>query len=410
MAISATLARVESVLDALVGHELEPVDTHPVLLRLAEVLGRPPYAVVGPRARFRWRIDDLMVEAGVDRFLGVWEVGYRAFPYEPDVSRGEYLAFAYGGEDVSPPYEWSLDLGGPQPRLPHPAPLTGWERFATELGYLVGKLPEDLSTIPPDWFDGTVVVSTFLDGVVVEAAADRHGLTVSGPANGPVRLDPEQAYRAAPAIGVAWAGTYAGHSAGDLVLRGHSVRRPFALLTSPRAAEEDPPELPPVGFADLPRLSVPVRRAEQGGATPPTEPCLATYATTDQAAALVLEVVRDGVSAFLHHHALVAGAQRPGVPELRSKAGWRARVLSGSILLTLVEGHGQAAAVRSYTHRLLELLEESFGSPWGSSLDTQGRLSRTWRTGDLALRVGSSGSSVMVEITSYADLLTYHFG
>lgn len=408
MAISATLQRVEHVIDDLVGRDLTPLDAHPALLAIAEILGGRPYAVIGPGARFRWRLDGQMVEAGVDRFRGAWELGYRAFPYEPDVSRGEYLAFAYGADDLTPPYEWSLELHGPQPRLPQACPLAGWQRVATELGYLVGKLPEDLAAVPPSWFDGTVTLSTDLGGVHVRAAADRHGLTLVGPDGVTIRWNVEQAQRAGSAIGAAWAWAYAGRAAGDLVITVTSGARPFTLLTAPGGSGDEPPQLPAFSFDDLRALPAP---GPGLAAVPePVKPFLAAYVTVEHAADLVREVVHEGVSAFLRHHELTAGGRRPGVPDLRAKAGWRARVLSGTILLTLVESHDHAEEVLAYAHRLLELLEETFGVPWGSSRDSQGRLSRTWRTGDLALRAGSSGSSVVVEITSYADLLTYHFG
>ena len=406
MAISGTLQRVEDVIESVTGRDLEPDDAHPVLLELAAVLGRRPYAVVGPRARFRWRFEEQMVEAGVDRFLGSWEVGYRAFPYEPDVSRGEDFAFTAAGADVAPPYEWSLELAGPQPPLPTPCPLRGWARIATDLGYLVGSLPQDLATVPPQWFDGEIVLSTRLEGIEVEARADRHGLTVRG-AGTAAHLDPDRAYRAGASIGRAWVAAYTGQRAGDLVLEAGSTARAFTLLAVPGAGEDDAGVPAPESFADL--LSA-APSAEHRPAPVPTEAFLAAYTTPEQATDLVDEAVVDGVSAFLHHHDLATGSDRPGVPELRAEAGWRVRVLSGTMQLTLLESRHHPAAVQDYARRLLDHLEAAYGAPWGSARDSQGRLARTWRVGDLAIRAGSSGSSVVVEITSYEDLLLHHVG
>lgn len=406
MAISGTLQRVEDVIETLMGRDLEPDDAHPVLLELAAVLGRSPYAVVGPRARFRWRFDELMVEAGVDRFLGNWEVGYRAFPYEPDVSRGEDLAFTSAGAEVAPPYEWSLELADPQPRLPPPCLLLGWPRIATELGYLLGSLPQDLATVPPEWFDGVIVLSSSLGGIVVEARSDRHGLTLRG-AGAEVHLDPDRAYRAGASIGQAWVAAYTGQRPGDLALGAGSTARPFTLLAVPGAGDGDVEVLIAASFADLVSAAP---SAEPRPAPVPAEAFLAAYATPEQATDLVDEAVVDGVTAFLQHHDLAPGTGRPGVPELRAETGWRVRLLSGTIQLTLLESRHHPAAVLDYTRRLLDRLEAAYGSPWGSARDSQGRLARTWRVGDLAIRAGSSGSSVVVEITSYEDLLIHHFG
>lgn len=407
MPIDATLQRVEDVIAPLAGRELAVEDAHPVLLDLARVLGDPPYAVVGPRARFRWRLGDLMVEAGVDRFLGSWELGYRAFPYEPDVSRGEYLAFADPRGDIAPPYEWSVALATSQPALPPTSPMPGWTRIGTELGYLAGTLSLDLSTVPPAWFDGGVVLATSLGGIEVEARADRHGLTLRGPGS-QVHLDPERAYLARSLIGVAWVGAYAGQPPDALTIRATSTGRPFRLLASPSPDDDEAEPIGPLSFADLARV--------QAAPAPPVPASLkvpeflAAYASPEEAAGLVQEVVAEGVPAFVRHHELTAAAPRPGVPELQAAAGWRVRVLSGSLLLTLLESRQHTAEVLAYTRRLIDHLEQAYGPPWGSSLDSRARLVRTWRVGDVAVRAGTSGSAVMVEVTSYQDLLIHHFG
>lgn len=407
MPIDATLQRVEDVIAALEGRELATEDAHPVLQALAEVLGGPPYAVVGPRARFRWRFGDRMVEAGVDRFLGNWELGYRAFPYEPDVSRGEYLAFADQTGDIAPPYEWSLALGQPQPTLPPTSPMHGWTRIGTELGYLAGTLPQDLSTVPPAWFDGGVVLATSLGGTEVEAYADRHGLTLRGPGS-EVHLDPERAYLARGLIGVAWVAAYAGRQPEALSIRATSTGLPFRLLASPGPDHDSDEAEGPMSFADLALVQAPPPPPVPATVTVPG--FLVSYASPEEAADLVREVVAEGVPAFVQHHELEAAPPRPGVPELRSGAGWRVRVLGGSLLLTLLESRHHTEEVLAYTHRLLDHLEQAYGTPWGSSLDSRGRLGRTWRVGDRAVRAGTSGSTVMVEVTSYQDLLIHHFG
>lgn len=407
MPIDATLQRVEDVIGVLAGQELAAEDAHPVLHDLAGVLGGPPYAVVGPRARFRWRFGDRMVEAGVDRFLGSWELGYRAFPYEPDVSRGEYLAFADPRGDIAPPYEWSLALAQPQPALPPTSPLAGWTRIGTELGYLAGTLPQDLSTIPPPWFDGGVVLATSLGGVEVEALADRRGLTLRGPGS-EVHLDPERAYLARALIGAAWVAAYAGRTADALTIRAASTDLPFRLLASPSPDDDETEPEGPLSFADLAGVQAPPPPPVPATVTVPG--FLAVYASPQEAAGLVREAVADGVPTFVRHHELQAAPPRPGVPELRAAAGWRVRVLSGSLLLTLLESRHHTAEVMAYTRLLMDHLEQAYGVPWGSSLDSRGRLGRTWRVGDLAVRAGTSGSTVMVEITSYQDLLIHHFG
>ncbi|SDB96796.1 hypothetical protein GA0111570_11248 [Raineyella antarctica] len=413
MAINRTLQRVETAIGALAGRVLDPSDAHPVLLELAEVLGRRPYAVIGPRARFRWLFDALMVEVGIDHFRGTWELGYRAFPYEPDVRWGEHLSFRSGVADVAPPYEWSLELADPPPGpwLPPVYPLLGWAHVADELGYLVGMLPRDLATVPPTWFDGRIGLCSSLAGIDVEVVADRRGLTVHAPGTA-LHLAAEAAQRAGTVIGRAWATAYAGRAPGELAISTTSPARPFTLLAAPAGTDPVDENLQPASFTDLADLDVPGRAAAPGRLPPAAEPeeaFLAAYATPEEGADLVREAVGGGVPAFLEQHALAAGRPPAGL-ELRAEAGWRVRVRSGALRLVLVEGRHRTADVSDHAHRLLDLLEEAYGTPWGSAADSHGRLARTWQVGGTAVRAGSSGDTVVVEITSYEDLVLYHFG
>ncbi len=409
MAISAALQRIEAVIAASPEPVRDAADAHPVLLGIAEVLSSPPYAVVGPQARLRWLVGDTMVEAGVDRWLDTWEIGYRAFPYEPDISRNEYLAFEYASTEVTPPYLWSLDLAERSPLSwqPTPFPLPGWSQIATELGYLVGILPKDLATIPPQWFNAPVVLTSTLAGTDVEARADRHGLVVQAPSVR-VELDPERAYLASAVLGRAWATVYAARPPGALRLSVAPTVPAFRLLAEPRDDGPGSRVPPPALFADLASFEGPAVSSRAPG--PDGGPFVATYATPEQGAALVVEAVDGGVPAFLAHHRLADSTHRVGLPELRAEEGWRVRIRSGTMQLTLLESHHHPAAVLDYTRRLLDRLEDAYGTPWGSSLDSRSRLGRTWRVGEMAVRAGSSGNAAMVEITSYRDLVTYHFG
>lgn len=405
--IDVRLQQVEDVIAALSGRVLAPDDAHPALVAIGEVLGSRPYAVLGPRARFRWKLDGLMVEAGVDQFFDEWEVGYRAFPYEPDVSQGEYLAFTYASPDLSPPYLWSLALTEPPAQWWSPPAyrLPGWNDVATEFGYLTGMLAKDLATIPPAWFDAPVVLSSALGDTTVEVSADRHGLRVCAPGTD-VTLDPDQAYRAGRVLGRSWAGAYAAHRPADLAI---STEPPaFALFAVPGGTEGGDDALEAATFAELQYFRSPVERRARR--VFPLEGFVTTYADPHEAADLVVEAVEDGIAAFLERHTLVAVTNRFGTPELRAAAGWRVRVRSGTLDLTVLESWDSTEQVLAYTRALLAELTDTYGDPWGCSRDSRDRLSRTWRVGDLAIRVGAAATAVVAEVTSYRDLLTYHFG
>lgn len=417
MRIDEVLATVEATVHALSGRLLlRPSDTHPTLLAIADALGSPPYEVHGPQARFRWQHDGVLVEVGVDRFFDEWEVGYRAFPYEPDVSRREQEAFASATPDLAPPYLWSIaPAEEPVPSWrPGPFLLPRWADVATELGFLLAMLPTDLATIPPAWFHGPVILGSTLGGRVlsVRAEPDRLTMTVEGVE---VSLDADQARRAGKVIGRIWATTYEDRAPGDLTIGIVPTTPPFRLLPTPGGAPTGPggrtvPDAPlePATVIDLLPFTAAVPERE-----PPPRPggtYVAAYASPREAAGLIDEVVRTGIPAFVEHHELVAAANRYGIPELRASPGWRVRVRGGTIDLTVLDAWRAPAAIRDYTRDLLGLLDAAYGEPWGSACDSRGRLNRTWRIGDLAVRAGSAGTAVVIEVTRFDDLMIYHFG
>lgn len=418
MRIDELVTTVEATVRALSGRLLpRPSDAHPTLLAIAETLGGPPHEVHGPQTRFRWLLDEVMVEIGVDRFFDEWEVGFRAFPYEPDVSRREQEAFAAATPDLSPPYLWSFaPAEGPErPWRPGPFLLPRWSDVATEIGFLLALLPTDLATVPPAWFHQPVVLASSLGGRVVTARAEPDGLTIT--VDGlEVTLDPDQARRAGKVIGRVWATAYQDRRPGDLVIGVTPTSPPFRLLPTPggelpagpdgASAPERPPE--PATVIDLLPFTAPLPPHEQ-----PPRPggtYVAAYASPQEAVGLIDEVVRSGVTPFVEHHELVAAANRYGIPELQAGSGWRVRVRAGTIDLTVLDAWRAAAAVRDYTQELLALLDEAYGEPWGCAGDSRGRVNRTWRIDDLAVRAGSAGTAVVIEVTRFADLIVYHFG
>ncbi|QGF23346.1 hypothetical protein [Raineyella fluvialis] len=151
MRIDELLQGVEAAVLALTGRLLpRPSDAHAALLAIADALGSPPYEIHGPQARFRWELNGIMIEVGVDRFFDQWEVGCRAFPYDPEVSAREHVAFVSATPDLSPPHLWSISTGQAPPCSWAPGPflLPRWSDVATELGFLLALLPSDLATIP----------------------------------------------------------------------------------------------------------------------------------------------------------------------------------------------------------------------------------------------------------------------
>lgn len=418
MRINEQVTTVEATVHALAGRLLpRPSDAHPTLLAIAEALGGPPHEVHGPQARFRWLLDDVMVEVGVDRFYDEWEIGVRAFPYEPDVSRRERQAFEAAGPELSPPYLWSFSPAeGPAPTWrPGPFRLPTWSDVATEIGFLLALLPTDLATIPPSWFGQPVVLGSRLGGREVTARADPDSLTISVDGM-EATLDPEQARRAGKVIGRVWATSYRDHRPGDLTIDVSPTSPPFRLLPAPGGeppvgpdgtiVPEQPPE--PATVIDLLPFTTPVPAAEPSPRA--RGAYLAAYVSPEEAVGLIDEVVRAGVARFIEHHELVTATNRYGIPELRSGAGWRVRVRAGTIDLTVLEAWRSAGAVRTYAGELLGLLAVAYGEPWGCACDSRGRVNRTWRIDDLAVRAGSSGTAVVIEVTHFADLMVYHFG
>lgn len=418
MPIDELLSTVETAVRALSGRLLlRPSDAHPALLAIADALGSPPYEVHGPQTRFRWQLDGVMVEVGVDRFFDEWEVGYRAFPYEPDVSRREQEAFASATPDLAPPYLWSIaPVEGPALSWrPGPFLLPQWSDVATELGFLLALLPTDLAIIPPAWFDEPVVLGSTLHGraLSVRVEPDRLTMTVEGME---VTLDADQARRAGKVIGRIWATTYEDHAPGDLTIGVVPTTPPFLLLPTPGGEAVTGPDGRPVAEAalepatviDLLPFTTPVPQREQPAR--PGGTYVAAYASPQEAAGLIDEVIRTGIAAFIEHHELVAATNRYGIPELRAGPGWRVRVRGGTIDLTVLDAWRAPAAIRDYTRDLLGLLDEAYGEPWGCACDSRGRLNRIWRIDDLAVRAGSAGTAVVIEVTRFDDLMLYHFG
>ncbi|QGF23345.1 hypothetical protein Rai3103_06355 [Raineyella fluvialis] len=255
------------------------------------------------------------------------------------------------------------------------------------------------------------MLSGSLEGRRLTARAEPNRLTVN--VDGvEVALDADQSRRAAKVIGRIWATTYADRRPDELVIGVAPTRTPFTLLPTPggevAAGAEEAEALEPATVIDLLPLTAPVEARPQPAR--PGGTYVAAYVSPEEAASLVAEVLDAGIRNFVEHHELVATPTRYGVPELRAGAGWRVRVRSGTIDITVLDAWRAEPAVRDYTLQLLRLLDAAYGEPWGCSCDSRGRLSRTWRVGEMAVRAGAAGTAVVIEVTRFEDLIIYHFG
>ena len=137
---------------ALLDQSLTETGVHHFLLGAATLLDSPPHEMLGPGIRFRWYVDERVIEVGAaaNPSTGGCSVTVSSFDRAPVIDSREHGAFKTPGSGL--PYQWLLVLDGrARDWLPYTPVITTWNDLDDTVGDLLNTLPTDIALTPPTW-------------------------------------------------------------------------------------------------------------------------------------------------------------------------------------------------------------------------------------------------------------------
>ncbi|WP_136313041.1 hypothetical protein [Actinomyces procaprae] len=433
--------RAAALLDVDVSQE----DVHRFLLDTADLLGSPPREMVGPGLRFRWFLDDRVVQVGAGKGIGTdYSIKVQSFSTEV-VDDIEYRWFKYGVLDYSLPYLWSVGVAQePSDRLVEmwdPGSATAvatWAGVEDTLDPVMDDWPLDVALTPPEWrryFAYLWEMPEASPWSKVRMAANPEGIEIvatsrDGQAE-PARLlvPPTVLRHHRLTVADILAGLAGGGLAADIRLldvEGFDLRTGDQFIMTPGrystlGAEIPIPEPGWDDVEDTPRTGISLEKlralVEEGPARPnrpgprvrevrPMQPGL----TIPQVLDLVAELLRGEPAIEVLTKMGATAGEHYGRPALIGE-GWYAEEHLGTWTVNVLP-----YPPRGVTHEtrevlglgwwLAQALEGRYGRPFGQELSTWGHLMRLFRVGRTGVEV-SVGSEVEVNIGEFEGLTRY---
>ena len=139
---------------ALLDQSLTETGVHHFLLGAATLLDSPPHEMLGPGIRFRWYVDERVIEVGAaaNPSTGGCSVTVSSFDRAPVIDSREHGAFKLWTPGSGLPYQWLLVLDGrARDWLPYTPVITTWNDLDDTVGDLLNTLPTDIALTPPTW-------------------------------------------------------------------------------------------------------------------------------------------------------------------------------------------------------------------------------------------------------------------
>ncbi|WP_314719550.1 hypothetical protein [uncultured Actinomyces sp.] len=423
---------------ALLDQSLTEAGVHHFLLGAAALLDSPPHEMLGPGIRFRWYVDERVIEVGAaaNPSTGGCSVTVSSFDRAPVIDSREHGAFKLWTPGSGLPYQWLLVLDGrARDWLPYTPVITTWNDLDDTVGDLLNTLPTDIALTPPTWRRPLAYRWTMgpqAPWAQVAFTGEPEGVRVTTTSHAGDKSDllvPRTLLeRGEVSMTDVIAGMAGGAAVSEMDLIGTE-----GILTRPSRGDGAPGDPPAGSPVSTPRTGMSLEELRQRIATGsssdgavdgtddgPAGPARPGPVVPFQPGMTILEVL-DMVEQILAgspaDEVLTAAGARPAPvldgPGYRAQ-GWYARPHSDGLEVAVSPepAAGTCISVRdraNYAWYLAKTIEHRYGAPFGLRASSTGAFWRLFQVGGQGIEVSSGTGTVTVGVSSFEHFLARNY-